>query len=126
MARTLSTEPTPPQVKILEAIARDVASGKPSPTHADLARLFTSTGPAGVLRHHLLTLERLGLLGRTGANARFYVPTAGGWARAGIVPPAGVPLPLPPDAPIATAVREAFAAGEPLPPRVLAVLEAVA
>ena len=124
MARALSTEPSPRQIAMLRVIALAVADGMPAPSHVALAKACGFSNP-GSTRCHLAALERFGLLGRTAANARFFVPTARGWQLAEVTPPADVPALLPADAPIAAAVREAFAAGEPLPPRVVAAIEAV-
>lgn len=126
MARPIRTEPTALQRTLLGLIAREVAAGQPSPSFPELAKEIGARSP-GSTRYNCVGLESMGLLGRTGAADRFYVPTAEGWRLLGMEPPVGSPSPaMSPESAIVDAVREAFAASEPLPPRVLAAMAEVA
>ena len=123
MGRPLSTEPSARQLAILRRIAQAVADGEVSPSYKALAIEFGTTYASNA-QNDTANLERLGLLGRTDAAERFLVPTSEGWRATGIEPPIDAAAPkIVRDEPIAAAVREAFAAGEPLPERVVAALE---
>lgn len=126
MARPIRTEPTTLQRELLGLIAREVAAGQPSPSFPELAKAIGARSP-GSTRYNCVGLEGMGLLGRTGAADRFYVPTSAGWHLLGMEPPPGSPSPATStESAIVGAVREAFAASEPLPPRVLAAMAEVA
>lgn len=122
LARPTHTEPTARQRIILELVASRVAAGEPSPSLPEMAEAagFASNG---AVRYAAVSLEGLGLLARTDAVDRFYVLTAAGWKKLGMVPPVDAPRPaVSPEQRLVDAVREAAADGEPLPLRVLAAM----
>lgn len=126
MARPTHTEPTARQRLILELVASRVAAGEPSPSLPEMAEVagFASNGAT---RYAAVSLEGLGLLARTDAVDRFYVPTVAGWEKLGLVPPPDAPQPAAsPERVIADAVHKAIADGKSLPDEVVAAaLEAV-
>lgn len=112
----LSHPTTPARMETLRAIAAARATGRPSPSLKGLSRALGIGVPSTWARMDHLVSE--GLLVRLPGHQGVDL-TAAGWLAVGMTPPAS-------NAPIADAVREAFAAGEPLPARVLAALEVVA
>lgn len=111
---------SPRRRQVLEAIARRRMAGLPSPSRPEIsAELGLSGVRATYIWRVMDELARDGLLVRLPGHQGVDL-TDDGWAAAGIA------RPTPADAPIAAAVREALAMGEPLPARVVAALEAVA
>lgn len=104
---------TPARMEALRIVAAARATGRPSPSLKALAEAMGIQVPStwARLRHLIDAGLLVRLPGHQGVDL-----TAAGWLAVDMTPPAS-------NAPIADAVREAFAAGEVLPERVLAALE---
>lgn len=105
-----------------EAILRDIAealkASRPVPTLVEMGKRHGVADSSIFAR--LASLRSRGLLAPSEGYARAYSLTPEGWALLGLEPPREN------DAQVLAAVREADAAGEPLPARVVAALEAEA